>query len=120
MSKISRRKLIPWGSERLPEFPVIAVAGQLARNHGLVPPDSSGVHGRANSDLRRAAIVDRHSVAREFSRDRISKEPFANAVDPLATSFNGCRPAVLRTGAVCRRHAARPTSFSLAEIRHFR
>jgi DMSO/TMAO reductase YedYZ molybdopterin-dependent catalytic subunit len=121
MSKISRRKLIAMGVGAAAGVSGIAVAAKLARNHGLVPPDSSGVYGPGET-LTYAAqrLLTRHSMAREFSREQISKEPFANAVDPLGDEFQR-----LQAGGFAGWRlsvdgmAARPTSFSLAQIRTF-
>jgi DMSO/TMAO reductase YedYZ molybdopterin-dependent catalytic subunit len=59
-------------------------------------------------------------MAREFSRSEISKDPFANEVAPLGDEFNH-----MQTGGFADWKmtvdgmAARPTTFSLAEIRSF-
>jgi DMSO/TMAO reductase YedYZ molybdopterin-dependent catalytic subunit len=121
MSQISRRKLITMGVGAAAGVSGLAVAAKLARSHGLIPPDASGVFGPGET-LTYAAqrLLTRHSMAREFSRDQISRTPFANAVDPLgdefqrlqAEGFAGWRLTV--DGM-----AARPTTFSLAEIKSF-
>jgi DMSO/TMAO reductase YedYZ molybdopterin-dependent catalytic subunit len=121
MSQVSRRKLITMGVGAAAGISGIAVAARLARNHGLIPPDSSGAYGPGET-LTYAAqrLLTRHSKAREFSHDRISKEPFANAVDPLGDEFQR-----LQAGGFAGWRlsvdgmAARPTSFSLAEIKSF-
>jgi len=93
MSKISRRKLIAWGSERLPEFPVCG-RGKLAPKSRARSSGFEWSNRPANSDLRRAAIVDSSFQWRANFRATNFERAIANAVDPLATSFNGCRPAV--------------------------
>jgi DMSO/TMAO reductase YedYZ molybdopterin-dependent catalytic subunit len=65
-------------------------------------------------------LLTRHSLAREFSRSQISKDPFANEVAPLGEEFQRLQ----QTGFADWRlgvdgMAARPASFSLAEIRGF-
>jgi hypothetical protein len=45
MSEISRRKLITTGLAVAAGASGVAVAATLARRHGLIPPDSSGVYG---------------------------------------------------------------------------
>ena len=121
MSDISRRKLIATGLAAAAGASGLSVAAKLAERYGLVPPDASGLYGPGET-LTYAAqrILTRHSLAREFSRGQMSKEPFANAVAPLgdvfkrleASGFVEWRLAV--TGMV-----ARPASFSVAEIKSF-
>jgi DMSO/TMAO reductase YedYZ molybdopterin-dependent catalytic subunit len=99
----------------------IAVAAKVAQHHGLIPPDAGGIYGPGET-LTYAAqrLLNRHSMAREFSRDEISKNPFANEVDPLGDEFKR-----LQTGSFVDWRvtvdgmAERPASFSLAEIKSF-
>lgn len=121
MSKISRRKLITTGVAALAGASCLAVAAKVAKAHGLIPPDSGGLYG-AGETLTYAAqrLLARHAMAREFSRSEISQNPFANEVAPLGEEFNRLQAA----GFVDWRltvdgMAARPTAFSLAEIRSF-
>jgi DMSO/TMAO reductase YedYZ molybdopterin-dependent catalytic subunit len=121
MSQISRRKLIGVGLGAAAGASGLAVAAKLAQRHGLVPPDSSGVYG-AGETLTYAAqrLLTRHSMAREFSPEHISKDPFANSVDPLGNEFQrlqaeGFAGWRLNVDGM----AARPASFSLAEIKGF-
>jgi len=112
MSEISRRKLITTG---------VAVAAKVAQRHGLIPPDSAGVFGPGET-LTYAAqrLLTRHSMAREFSAEQISKEPFANEVDPLGTEFQRLQAAsFVDWKLTVDGMAERPTTFSLAEIRSF-
>jgi DMSO/TMAO reductase YedYZ molybdopterin-dependent catalytic subunit len=121
MSEISRRKLIKAGIAVAAGASGVAVAAKLAQRHGLIPPDASGVYG-AGETLTYAAqrLLTRHSMAREFSRSRISKDPFANEVDPLGDEFKRLQAAGFADWRMTVDGlAARPTSFSLAEIRSF-
>ncbi|MBZ5594696.1 MAG: molybdopterin-dependent oxidoreductase [Acidobacteriia bacterium] len=121
MSKISRRKLITTGVVATAGASGLAVAASLARRYGLIPPDSGGLYGPGET-LTYAAqrLLTRHSLAREFNRNQISKPPFANEVAPLGEAFKrlqegafaGWRLAV--DGMV-----ARPASFSLEELKGF-
>src|SRR5262245_47634060 len=88
MSQISRRKLITMGVGAAAGVSGIAVAAELAGKHGLIPPDSSGIYGPGET-LTYAAhrLLGSHALAREFSRDQISKQPFANEVAPLGDEF---------------------------------
>ena len=59
-------------------------------------------------------------MAREFSRTEISKNPFANEVDPLGDEFKRLQAASFVDWRVTvDGMAARPTSFSLAELGSF-
>jgi DMSO/TMAO reductase YedYZ molybdopterin-dependent catalytic subunit len=120
MSQISRRKLITAGIGAAAASGV-AIAAALARRHGLIPPDSKGIYGPGET-LTYAAqrLLTRHSMAREFSRGEISEKPFANEVDPLSDEFHRLEAAnFVDWKMMVDGMAARPTTFSLAEIRSF-
>jgi DMSO/TMAO reductase YedYZ molybdopterin-dependent catalytic subunit len=88
MNKISRRKFLKTGFTVTAGVSGLAVAAKLAKRYGLVPPDSGGIYGPGET-LTYAAhrIFSRHSLAREFSRSMISKDPFANSIAPLSDDF---------------------------------
>lgn len=121
MSEISRRKMITGGVAAAASATGLVVAAKMARAHGLIPPDSGGLYG-AGETLTYAAqrMLGRHAMAREFSRSEISEKPFANEVDPLGDEF-----ARLQAGNFADWRmkvdgmAARPTTFSVAEIKSF-
>jgi DMSO/TMAO reductase YedYZ molybdopterin-dependent catalytic subunit len=121
MSDISRRKLITSGIAVAAGASGLAVGAKLARRYGLIPPDGGGFYGPGET-LTYAAhrLLNSRAMAREFSRDQISTNPFANEVDPLGDEFKRLQAAgfvdwrVTVDGMV-----ARPTTFSLAEIRSF-
>lgn len=121
MSNISRRRFITSGLTVAASAMGIAAAAKLVQHHGLIPPDGSGLYGPGET-LTYAAqrLLNRHSLARQFSRAEISKNPFANEVDPLDEEFKRLQAAgfvdwrVTVDGMVTR-----PASFSLAEIRSF-
>jgi len=121
MSEISRRKLITTGIAAAAGVSGLAVAAKLAERHGLIPPDSSGFYGPGET-LTYAAqrLLTRHSMAREFSRRDISEKPFANEVDPLGDEFKRLEAAsFVDWKLTVDGLAARPTTFSLAEIKSF-
>jgi DMSO/TMAO reductase YedYZ molybdopterin-dependent catalytic subunit len=99
----------------------LAGAATVARRYGLIPPDGGGLYGPGET-LTYAAqrLLTRHSMAREFPTEQISKTPFANAVDPLGDAFKK-----LQAGGFAEWRlavdgmVARPASFSIAEIRSF-
>jgi len=119
MSKISRRKFVTAGLAAAAGVSGLAAAAGLAKHYGLAPPDGGGIYGPGET-LTYAAqrLLTRHSLAREFPRSMISKVPFANAIAPpnddfkrlQAGGFSDWKLAV--DGMV-----ARPTSFSLSDLR---
>ena len=121
MNKLSRRKLITTGIAAAAGASGVAVAARLAWRHGLIPPDGRGLYG-AGETLTYAAqrILNRHAMAREFSRSQISASPFANEVDPLGAEFQRMQAAgFVDWRLVVDGMVARPTSFSVAEIKRF-
>jgi DMSO/TMAO reductase YedYZ molybdopterin-dependent catalytic subunit len=121
MSKVSRRKLITTGLAVTAGASGLAVSANLAARYGLIPPDSGGLYGPGET-LTYAAqrALTRHTLAREFSRSQISKNPFAYPVDPLGEEFQR-----LQNGAFVDWHlvvdgmVARPVSYSLTELKSF-
>ncbi|MBV9745690.1 MAG: molybdopterin-dependent oxidoreductase [Acidobacteriia bacterium] len=121
MTKVTRRRLITTGLTASAGAGGLAAAAKLAQRYGLIPPDSSGLYGPGET-LTYAAerLLTRHSLAREFQPNQISKEPFPNEVGHLsepfrrleADAFTGWRLAV--DGLV-----ARPASFSVSDIKKF-
>jgi len=121
MSQISRRKLITTGLAVAAGTSGVAVAVTLAKRHGLIPPDSGGLYGPGET-LTYAAqrLLNSRAMARQFSRSEISKDPFANEVAPLGDEFNRLQTAGFADWRLTvDGMAARPTTFSLAEIRSF-
>ena len=122
MSSISRRRLITTGIAAAVGVSGVAAATRIARRHGLIPPDSSGIWGPGET-LTYAAqrVLTRHSRAREFSRSEISEKPFANEVAPLGDEFKRLQASnFVDWRLTVDGMAAHPTTFSLAEIRSFR
>ena len=121
MSKISRRKLITTGLAATAGASGLAVAAKLAQRYGLIPPDSGGLYG-AGETLTYAAqrLLTRHSLAREFSPSQISKDPFANEIDKLGDQFERLQQGGFADWRLeVDGMAARPASFSLAQLKTF-
>jgi DMSO/TMAO reductase YedYZ molybdopterin-dependent catalytic subunit len=119
---ITRRKLITTGLAAIGGASGLAVAAKLADRYGLIPPDSGGIYG-VGETLTYAAqriLMSHHSLAREFDRSAISKVAPVNGEPPenetyqrlLADDFAEWRLTI--DGLV-----ARPSSFSLAELKQF-
>jgi len=121
MKRMSRRQLITRGLAAVAGASGLGFAARVAQRHGLVRPDAGGPYGPGET-LTYAAqrLLNRHAMAREFSRSEISKDPFANAVDPLGPEFQRLQAGGFSDWRlVVDGMAARPTTFSLAEIRSF-
>jgi len=121
MSKISRRRLITTGLAATAGASGLAVAAKLAQRYGLIPPDSGGLYG-AGETLTYAAqrLLTRHSLAREFDASQISKDPFANEVDALGDGFKRLKDGGFADWRLTVDGlAARPASFSLAQLKSF-
>jgi DMSO/TMAO reductase YedYZ molybdopterin-dependent catalytic subunit len=121
MSQVSRRQLITAGLTTLAGASGLAAAATLARRFGLVPPDGGGLYGPGET-LTYAAqhLLTRHSLAREFSRDQISKEPFANPVGRLGAEFERLRDGGFADWRLAvDGMVARPASLSLSELKTF-
>ena len=64
--------------------------------------------------------MTRHSLAREFARSQISKDPFANEVAPLGAEFQRLQEGGFADWRLAvDGMVARPASFSLAELKSF-
>ena len=121
MNKISRRRLITAGLVGAAGAAGLAVAANVAKRYGLIPPDAGVLYGPGET-LTYAAqrLLSRHSMAREFARTEISKDPFANEVDPLGVEFKRLQDAAFVDWRLAvDGMVARPASFSLAELRTF-
>jgi DMSO/TMAO reductase YedYZ molybdopterin-dependent catalytic subunit len=121
MSKISRRQFVTAGLAATAGVSGLAVAANLARRHGLIPPDSGGIYGPGET-LTYAAqrLLGRHSLAREFPRSMISKVPFANSTPPLNDAFKRLQGGAFADWRLSiDGMVARPASYSLADLRSF-
>jgi DMSO/TMAO reductase YedYZ molybdopterin-dependent catalytic subunit len=117
MSGVSRRTLITTGLAAASGAAGLAVAA----GSGLIAPDAVGVFAPGTA-LTYAAqrLLTRHSLAREFRRDQISRPPYANGKPPTieafvkhqAEGFADWRLAV--DGMV-----SRPTTFTVAQLQSY-
>jgi DMSO/TMAO reductase YedYZ molybdopterin-dependent catalytic subunit len=121
MNKISRRRLITAGLVGAAGATGLAIAANLAERYGFIPPDAGVLYGPGET-LTYAAqrLLSRHSIAREFARTEISKDPFANEVDPLGIEFQRLRDGAFADWRLAiDGMVARPMSLSLAELESF-
>src|SRR5260370_15208675 len=88
MKPISRRTLITTGVAAAAGASGLAVADRMARRYGLIPPDCHRIYGPGET-LTYAAqrVLTTHSLAREFPRSMISKEPFSKSTAPPPAAF---------------------------------
>jgi DMSO/TMAO reductase YedYZ molybdopterin-dependent catalytic subunit len=117
---LTRRKLITTGLAATAGAFGVAVAARLADRYGLIPPDDDGIYG-VGETLTYAVqrlLTSPHSLAREFDRREISKVFPVNGGPPESETY---RRLLARDFADWRLEVnglvARPTSFSLAELK---
>jgi DMSO/TMAO reductase YedYZ molybdopterin-dependent catalytic subunit len=121
MNKLTRRKLITTGIAVTAGASGLVAAAKLAEHYGLIPPDGGGIYG-AGETLTYAAqrLLTRHALAREFSPEQVSKNPFANEIGKLGDEFEGMqRGGFAEWKLVVDGMVARPGAFSLAELKSF-
>jgi DMSO/TMAO reductase YedYZ molybdopterin-dependent catalytic subunit len=121
MGNLSRRKLISSGLWATAGASGLVAAAKIADRYGLLPPDHGGLYG-AGEALTYASqrLLTRHSLAREFSRDQISKPPFANPTGPMDADYERLRAGAFADWRVTvDGMVARPASFSLAELKSY-
>ena len=121
MSKLSRRKLIKVGLAATAGVSGLGVAAHLAQKYGLVPPDHGGIWGLGETlTYASQRLLTRHSLAREFPRNMISKPPLANEMAPPSDEFKR-----LQAGGFAEWRlavdgmVARPATFSLAQLKSY-
>jgi DMSO/TMAO reductase YedYZ molybdopterin-dependent catalytic subunit len=121
MGMISRRRLITTGLLATAGATGLGVAAKLAQRYGLIPPDAGVLYG-AGETLTYAAqrLLTRQSLAQEFARSQISKNPFANDVDSLGAEFQRLKEGGFADWRLAVDGiVARPVSFSLAQLQSF-
>ena len=121
MTDISRRKLIVGGLATVAGLSGLGVAARLAEKYGLVPPDHGGVYGPGETlTYASMRLLNRHSMAREFSRAQISPRPFANSVDRLPEEFNNLQAGGFADWRLTVDGLVeRPGSFSMAQLKSY-
>jgi DMSO/TMAO reductase YedYZ molybdopterin-dependent catalytic subunit len=121
MKRVSRRKFIAGGLATVAGVSGLGFAARLAEKYGLVPPDHGGLYGPGEMlNYASLRLLTRHSMAREFSRDKISKRPFADPVGKLPNEFQR-----LQAGGFADWRLSidglvdRPQSFSVAQLKSY-
>ncbi len=120
MINLSRRKLIVSGLAATASASGLAAAARLAQKYGLVPPDHGGIYGLGETlTYASQRLLTRHSLAREFPRNRISPRPFPNELSPLTADFKRLQAggfADWRLSIDGMVH--QPASFSIADLKN--
>jgi DMSO/TMAO reductase YedYZ molybdopterin-dependent catalytic subunit len=117
---ISRRRLLTSGLGAIAGASGLAVAARLAASYGLVPPDHGGVFGVGETLTYGAhrLLTWHQPLAREFDRAQISRVAPVNGDPPESDEY---QRLVRRNFAEWRLEVdglvARPSSFSLAELK---
>jgi DMSO/TMAO reductase YedYZ molybdopterin-dependent catalytic subunit len=121
MSKLSRRQWIITGLAAGAGASGVAVAVRLADQYGLMPPDHGGVYGPGEAlTYASQRLLTRHSLAREFDRSQISKPPFANPTAPMDADYKRLQAGAFADWKLSvDGMVARPTSFSLAQLKSY-
>jgi len=85
MSNLSRRKLVVTGLAATAGISALGVAASLAQKVRIHPRlTTAGSTARAKTlTYASLRLLTKHSLAREFSRNQISKRPLANEVAPF-------------------------------------
>jgi DMSO/TMAO reductase YedYZ molybdopterin-dependent catalytic subunit len=121
MSKILRRRLITGGLATAAGASGLAVAAQLAKRYGLLPPDDAGIYGLGKSlTFASQRLLGASSLAREFPRSQISKSPFANGKAPENEEFRRLQAGGFADWRLkIEGMVARPASLSIADLKRF-
>ena len=118
---LPRRKLITSGLAAATGVVGLGVLARVARQYGLVPPDHGGIYGPGETlTYASQRLLTRHSLAREFPRRQISKDPVANEIPPLNGAYLRLQPGGFAGwGLSVDGMVARPSSFSLTELKAY-
>jgi DMSO/TMAO reductase YedYZ molybdopterin-dependent catalytic subunit len=121
MSDLSRRKLIKTGLAATVGVAGLGVAARLAQKYGLVPPDHGGIYGLGETlTYASQRLLTRHSLAREFHPNQISKPPLANEMAPPNEAFKRLQAGGFADWQLSiNGMVERPATFSLAQLKSY-
>jgi DMSO/TMAO reductase YedYZ molybdopterin-dependent catalytic subunit len=121
MSDPSRRKLMTAGLTAAAGVSGLSWAARIAERHGLIPPDHGGIYGLGETlTYASQRLLTRHSMAREFPRDLISKPALANEIAPLSDQFKRLQAGGFADWRLSvDGMVSRPGSFSLAQLKSY-
>jgi DMSO/TMAO reductase YedYZ molybdopterin-dependent catalytic subunit len=120
--QLSRRKVITAGLAAAAGATGLGVAARLADRYGLIPPDNGGVYGVGETVTyaTQRLLTGRHAMAREYTRSDISKVAPVKGGPPENETYErlsagGFADWRLKIDGL----VARPSFFSLAELKRF-
>jgi DMSO/TMAO reductase YedYZ molybdopterin-dependent catalytic subunit len=118
MSNISRRKLI---TSAIASAAGVAGAAVAVDKLGLIPPAYQLPYALGDSlTYASQRLLTNHTMAREFSRDQISRVPFPNPTAPKTEAFKKHEAAGFADWKlVVSGMVARPATFSIPDIKKF-
>ena len=118
---ISGRKLIVSGLAATASASGVAVAARFAQKYGLIPPDHGGIYGLGETlTYASQRLLTRHSLAREFPRNRISPRPFPNELAPLTADFKRLQAAGFADYRLSIDGMVQePASFSITDVKSY-
>jgi DMSO/TMAO reductase YedYZ molybdopterin-dependent catalytic subunit len=121
MSDFSRRKLITTGLIATAGVVGLGAAARIAQRYGLLPPDHGGIYGLGETlTYASQRLLTKHSLAREFSRNQISKTPFANEIAPPNEAFKRFQAGGFADWRLSvDGMIARPATFSLDQLKSY-
>ena len=121
MINLSRRKLIRTGLAATAGAAGLGLGARIADKYGLIPPDYGGIWGLGETlNYASERLLNRRSMAREFTRSQISERPLQNEMAPLSDAFKK-----LQAGAFADWRltidgmVARPAALSLAQLKGY-
>jgi DMSO/TMAO reductase YedYZ molybdopterin-dependent catalytic subunit len=119
---VSRRKLMTAGLATAAAGSGLAVARRLADRYGLIPPDDSGIYGvgQTLTYASQRLLLRHQTLAREFNPSEISKVCPVNGGPPESEAYRRLVSGdFLDWRLTIDGLVARPSSFSLAELKRF-
>lgn len=121
MSNYNRRRFLKLGLGATAGVTGLASAIAIAKQYGLVPPTKSLLYAPGDTlTYASQRLLTTHSPARDFSRQQISKFPFANGKVPASAEYKDSQAAGFGNWRLTVEGlVARPQSFSLADMRSF-
>ncbi len=116
-----RRKLITTGLAAAAGATGLGAAVKLAGKYDLLAPDSSGIYGPGEAlTYATQRLLTRHSMAREFRRDQISKVPFVNGPLPKDPALQAAQAEGFANWKIeVKGLVTHPMTLSLADLKRY-
>jgi DMSO/TMAO reductase YedYZ molybdopterin-dependent catalytic subunit len=117
---ISRRKLVVGSSAKLASATAVGAAFHFAGRYGLIPPDHTGILGvgKTLTYASQRLLTSNQSLAREFTRDKISMVHPVNGLPPELDMYRDLAASGFQDWSLAIDGLVeRPMSFSLADLK---